>query len=541
MSKHRLTMGIAALVVASALTSCGSSGSESSEGPGTTEATKAPASGECTEDKKGGSVTMGVFSETTGLDPTISSGAGVTGGSEMAAIYDSLMRFNPETGEYDPWVAESLEPNDDSTVWTLKLREGVKFGNGDPLTAEAVKASIARHQDPEEKSRWLGMTSNITEMAVVDDLTLTLTLTESFGSFPYVLAAEPGLIVNTKVVDELGKEAYNAKPTGGGVGPFEIVSFTPGEGIKMKAKDDYWGGPVCIEDLTFVQIKGAQATYDALKKDELQAAFLREPRVIDQARQDGTSGFSTLQHGGELLIINNGVDDTKPPTADVRVRQAIAHALDTSVINERVNEGTGIAGSAIFPEESRFYQGLEGPAYDLDEAKRLVQEVKDEGEWDGKLRFTCDNAPVRIETAITVQAMLEAAGFEVELDNGITIGDVIEKVRIDRDFELACWGLSSTEALPWVKLDELYSSTNKSNHTGYANPDFDAALQELKAASDVDAQKVALKKIQGIWNETVPAAVLTTSEEVVFVSDALTGVVAGHNTYTYFGDAFLED
>ncbi|HWJ62726.1 MAG TPA: ABC transporter substrate-binding protein [Acidimicrobiales bacterium] len=544
MSKNHWRLSIATLVVASALAGCGSSGSDSSAksdgGTATTAATKAPEAGECTEDKAGGSVTMGVYSETTGLDPTVSSGAGVTGGSEMAAIYDSLMRYNTETGEYDPWVAESLEGNEDSTVWTLKLREGVEFGNGDPLTAEAVKASIARHQDPEEKSRWLGMASNIEEMEVVDDLTLEFTLTEPFGTFPYVLAAEPGLIVNTKVVDEMGKEAFNAKPTGAGVGPFEIVSFTPGEGIKMKAKSDYWGGPVCLENLNFVQIKGGQATYDALQKDEVQAAFLREPRVIDEARKDGVSGFVTLQHGGELLLMNNGVDDTTPPTADVRIRKAIAAAIDTEVLDQRVNEGTGISGSAIFPEQSRYYQGQEGPAYDLEEAKRLVEEVKAEGDWDGTIEFDCDNTPMRTEMGITIQAMLEAAGFDVKLDSGVTIGDVIQKVRVDRDFELACWGLSATEALPWVKLDELYSSTNKSNHTGYADPDYDAALAELKAATDLDGQKAALAKIQDIWNDTVPAEVLTTSEEVIFVNDELKGVVPGHNAYTYFGDAYLE-
>lgn len=543
MSKNRWSLSLAALVVASTLSSCGGSsgsGEKKAEGSATTQVTKAPEAGECTADKRGGSVTMGVFGETVGLDPTVSSGAGVTGGSEMAAIYDSLMRFNPKTGEYDPWVAKSLESNDDSTVWTLTLRDKVKFGNGDPLTAEAVKASIARHQDPDGRSRWLGMTSNIADMKVVDELTLELTLTEAFGSFPYVLAAEPGLIVNTKVVDQMGKEAYNAKPVGGGVGPYEVVSFNPGEGIKLKAKTDYWGGPVCIEKLNFVQIKGAQATYDALKKDELQAAFLREPRVIAQARKDGMAGYATLQHGGEMLVVNNGVDDTKPATADVRVRQAIAHAIDVSVVDQRVNEGTGIPSNAIFPKQSRYFQGLEGPKYDLDEAKKLVQAAKADGKWNGTIRFSCDNSPMRIETAITIKAQLEAAGFKVELDNGMTIGDLITKVRVDKDFEIACWGLNSTEALPWVKLDELYNSENPSNHTGYANPKFDAALKELKAAATLEDQKAALAKVQNLWNEDIPGQLLTTVEEAIFVSDNVKGVVAGHNAYVYFGDAFID-
>lgn len=494
---------------------------------------------ECTAERVGGTVTHTVFAETSGLDPTVSGGAGVSGGTEMVALYDSLMRYNRDTGDYDPWVAESLVANTDASAWTLTLQDGIEFGNGDPLTADAVKASIARHQDPDLHSRWLGLTSNIAEMNVVDDLTLEFTLTEPFGAFPYVLAAEPGLIVNTRVVDELGAETFNVSPVGAGVGPFEFVSLAPGERIEMKAKTDYWGGPVCIESLNFVRITGAQANLDALENGDVQSVFLREPRVIADARSEGINEVTTLQHGGEMLLLNDGFEGADVPTADVRVRQAIAYAIDTNVVDQRVNSGTGIPSSAIFPEQSRFYQGLEGPAYDPDLARQLVEEAKADG-WDGKIEFACDNSPARIDTSIAIESQLKAVGFDVELINNLTIGQLISKIRVDHDYEIGCWGLSATEALPWVKLDELYSSTNPSNHTGYADADFDAALKELKAAGDLDSQKAALAKIQEIWNETVPGILVSTSEETIAMADNLHGVRHGHNTYVYFGDAYLD-
>ena len=109
------------------------------------EVTATPAEDEvCTEERQGGELTMGVQLMAIGLDPTVALGTGVAGATEITAIYDTLMRYNPDTGEIDPHVAESLEPNDDFTQWTLTLPEGITFGNGDPLTAEAVQFSVDR-------------------------------------------------------------------------------------------------------------------------------------------------------------------------------------------------------------------------------------------------------------------------------------------------------------------------------------------------------------------------------------------------------------
>ena len=96
--------------------------------------------------------------------PDVSRGTGVTGGTELISIYDTLMRWNPETQEYEPRIAESRGAQRDFTTWTLKLRDDVTFGNGDPLTSAAVKASIERFQAPDSKSRWAALSRNIKTM-----------------------------------------------------------------------------------------------------------------------------------------------------------------------------------------------------------------------------------------------------------------------------------------------------------------------------------------------------------------------------------------
>ena len=121
--------------------------SSTSGGSGTSASpTSAGGQGDvCTEERKGGELTYSAGSlQTLGMDPTVSYGFGLSGGSQLIAMYDAIMRWDPATSEFEPWLAESLTPNADYTVWTLKLRPNIKFGNGDPLTATATMKSFQR-------------------------------------------------------------------------------------------------------------------------------------------------------------------------------------------------------------------------------------------------------------------------------------------------------------------------------------------------------------------------------------------------------------
>src|SRR5690606_2516169 len=130
----------------------------------------------CDASKVGGEATFAVFSETRGLDPVVSSGGGTTGASELMTLYDTLVRYDAESATFQPWVAESLEPNEDATEWTLKLRPNVRFGSGNPLTTDAVKASIARHGDPANRAVSAADVQQIEEMRIIDDLTMVFVL-----------------------------------------------------------------------------------------------------------------------------------------------------------------------------------------------------------------------------------------------------------------------------------------------------------------------------------------------------------------------------
>ena len=147
----RTTSAMAVLAAAAlTLSACGG-GEESTSASGGAEGQAPDQSERCTEDRAGGEITVGEFS----MLPSFAPGQGqygVRGGAQSAAVYDRLMVWNPEAEEFEPKLAESLEANDDNTVWTLTLRDGVTFSNGDPLTAEDVAFTVGLHKDPATRS-----------------------------------------------------------------------------------------------------------------------------------------------------------------------------------------------------------------------------------------------------------------------------------------------------------------------------------------------------------------------------------------------------
>ena len=533
MRKHLIVASIALLL---GTTACGDDAGKTNA-----DATPSTASGTststtlqpevCTADRAGGSVTFGEFIAPTALDPAATTGAkGVIGGAEDSAIYAALMRYDPATGKFEPWVAQSLTTNANASEWTLKLRSGVVFGNGDPLTAAAVKASIQRIGDPALRSSNASFLANIADMTVIDDATLVFKLTAPWGSFPTFLAGEGGMIVNTKVATAAGA-TFATMPKGAGVGPYEPVKFTPSEEIVLQAKPNWWGGPVCIQQLRFIRLNGAQATYDALKAGTVDVAFLREPAPIAQARDDKYSVFVNSQNAGAMLFINNRPN---APGADLRVRQAIALRIDPAAINQRGYGGKGVPTSALIGPKSIWYGGLTGTAYDPAKAKQTLQQVVGEGKYDGALRLLCPDTPSSRDIALTIETQLTLTGFKVSS----TFMPTITAAMNDGNFDTACNGMNLSDNAPDIALSQQFT-TKGSARTAFKNSDFDAAVERLKAANGEVAVKAALKDVQDLWNQQIPSVVFGVTDEAIASSTKIKGLRYTQDTNVIFDKAYL--
>jgi peptide/nickel transport system substrate-binding protein len=512
--------------------------------------------------RRGGVATIGQFSAPPGLDPARISGGGNVGGNEVAAIYDTVVRYNPTSAKYEPRTAVSVESTPDYSSWTVKLRPNIKFSDGTDYNAEAVKFAFERVRTEGATNVRAQVVQFIQTVTVVDPLTIRFDLKLAWSGFPYLLAGSAGMAYSVAAFQNAGSaQAFNTNPGDAGAGPFKVKSFKPGEVLELERNPTYYGGDVYIDGLRFVLIPGAPATYEAIKAGTLQAGQIRDPGVIARAKTDGQGTVDTPQIAGDLIQMNAGVQvtctDQKPenlcrgvangqkvtvktPTADVNVRRAVVAAVDPKVINERAYQGTAFPNSAPFAN-APWDPKIAGPKYDLDEAKRLVQRAKTAG-WDGKIRYLDDNTPLGVARAQAISAMLQQAGMDVVVDTTKDRANVAAQVNVNRDYDLVggwAWGLLDDPDSNYPQLAGTFDPN--APRYGYTSPDIVAALELLRVANTTEKQVAAYKAISEVWIRDAPSHVITMIPQAMIHTPKLHGLERSAISLTLFDKAWLDN
>lgn len=523
-------MAVAAAVSALVLTACASGGDGGTADGGATQVTQNGIigdQGDAGDPVKGGALTFASYSFISSFDPAKNQSAGAQGGSEMAAIYDVLVRYDDADQQYVPQLAKSLESSDDGAKWTLKLRDGVKFNDGTVLDAAAVTSSIQRYNTNRGLNSQV-WTTNVLDMSTPDSSTVVFSLSNPWGEFPAMLAGGHGMIVAPSATD-----GDKIKPVG--AGPFAVERFDPNELLLLSARPDYWGGAPNLNQLRFVPIADDNGKADSLRSGEVQVAYLRSPEIITTLRDAGTAGYLDTSSLGGIIQING-----RPglPGEDVRVRQAIAYAIDVDLFDERANNGLGMPGAEIFQPWSRWHNDVEPLGYAPEKATALLDEAKADG-YDGRISFTTTSSPVGRSQALALQAMLQAVGFTMDIDYQASAGDVSKKVRVQQDYQLAFSGLSLAEVSPFIRLYSGLQSGSTNNVFGYKNPEMDAALIKVQAATNDDEKKAALGDVQRIVNQTSPFVALSALTTLVAWSDNVHGVQPTLDGILLFENAWL--
>ena len=497
----------------------------------------------CTKDKEGGEITVFPRNTAPTLDPYDAQLGSIQTGYEGALLYSTLVRYDADKHQYVPVVAESLTPNADQSVWTLKLRQGVVFGNGDPLDADALIADLDRHLSPDSKSR-LKATARlfIASYEKVDPLTVTFKLTAPYGQFPALLDYNLGMVQDVKVVNQMGQQAFSKSPIGAGVGPYEIEKWAPPESIVLRAKDNWWGGPVCIKKITISFVPSLPTAYDAFKRGEADLIYFnRDPVTLDQAKKENPGRFSDeLFNSAFMVMPNAGVKGYTGPLTDVRVRQAMSYAIDADLINQRAWGGKGWVGKGIVNAASKSLKPTKGLPYDPNKAKKLLADYKAETGWDGSIKLIASAAPAsQKEAALTVAALLTAVGFKVNADVERTGQSLITSVAVDKNFEVAAaWGIINNEANLYLGL-RGWDSRNTSPQNGYSSPDYDAALVQMRDARTPEQYQASLDKLQEIVNRDVPFITYGADEGTTFFSQRMRGIIWDNGIEPILDKAFI--
>lgn len=357
-------------------------------------------------------ITMAINAASAGqLDPHIS-----TKGQDKVAfgmMFNGLVRFAPGSmaaESIEPDLAESWTRSDDGLTWTFKLRKGVQFHGGyGELKADDVVYSLTRAGDPNRS----GVSSDYSEIASVkalDEYTVEIKLSKSIPTLLGIVANyHGGNIVSKKAGEELG-EKFKGHPIG--TGPFEFAEFADGQFLKLKAHKAYFRGAPKVDNITLRYIKSGSARELAFKNGELDLSNgTREDRWVSRIKKDGA--IVDVFEPGELRTLH--LNTSVKPFDDIRVRQAVAHALNRDELVAFVGNSVARANHSPVPGGYLGHDSeVRGLSHDLEKAKALLVEA---GYPDGfSTKVITTEATALLAPMQIIQAQLKKVGINLELE-----------------------------------------------------------------------------------------------------------------------------
>ncbi|WGY01963.1 ABC transporter substrate-binding protein [Nocardioides sp. QY071] len=390
----------------------------------------------------------------------------------IGSVYDSLIDYPLDELEPQPSLATSWELSQDGTQLTLQLRDDVKFHSGRPFTSKDVEFSIKTWADPVWTVQLQRTAAAITGFDTSDEHAITLTFAHPLSNIFDLLDMLP--IIDKDTIDQLreGKAFV-------GTGPFEFASWSPGAKISFTRNDDYWRGKPALDGIDVSVIPDPQAQVAQLRSHQLDLILGASYRDFESLGKDDQ--FHVNQWDGAESQVYVGTNVTNPALSDVRVRQAIAYALDRKRVVEEVFRGAGVPISLPWPSYSPAYDEKANATYDydLDKAKTLVDEAKADGVAIPKLPLTYPSEnPIYGAIAQIVQADLAKVGIEVELDPQEQ-AQVIQQL-IGAKFP-ALWILSHAYAhyTPSTLAVSAYPFNADHNASLYVDADYKAAAEKV--------------------------------------------------------------
>ena len=289
----------------------------------------------------------------------------------LYALHDALVKPMPG-GDNTPSLAESWTPSKDGLTYEFVLRKGVKFHNGDPVTAEDVKFSFDRYRGASAKL----LKERVREVQIVDPGRVRFHLKEpwpDFMTFYGTSATGAAWIVPKKYVEKVGDDGFLKAPIG--AGPYKFVSFNPGVDLVMEAWDGYWRKTPNVKRLVFRSMADETTRAAALKAGDVDIVYLLSgPTATDIKRTPGLRLVASKPPGVPYLDMPEQWDP-KSPWHDRRVRLAATHAIDREGLNQAETLGLSRPTGALIPRVLDFSKPYDPPAYDPARSKKLLAEA----------------------------------------------------------------------------------------------------------------------------------------------------------------------
>jgi peptide/nickel transport system substrate-binding protein len=348
------------------------------------------------------SLTVGLVAEPASLDFTTTDGAAIPE-ALLYNVYETLVKLDQD-GEIVPALAKSWEVSDDRKTYTFELVDNATFTNGEKFTAKDAVYSINRVKKDWTVSLKAAM-DVVADAKAVSDTELEVTLAKPSNGWLYKMTTRIGAMMSESAVATLATEPV-------GTGPYALEKWTRGDSLALKANGDYWGEKPHFQDVTLKYFKDPTALNNALLTGTINViGTVQAPESLKQF--EGNDKYEVIEgttNGEVVLSFNN----SKAPLNDLKVRQAVRHAIDHKALLETCWAGRGTLIGSMVPPTDPWYEDLTGLyPHDVAKAKSLLQES---GKASTPLRLRIPTLPYAVSCGQVVKSQLEQAGFTVKLD-----------------------------------------------------------------------------------------------------------------------------
>ncbi|MBL8703107.1 MAG: hypothetical protein JNK67_32280 [Alphaproteobacteria bacterium] len=487
----------------------------------------------------GKTITYGQSTRVTALDPAQGAFATYPGGYEVGyCLFDRLVDFD-ENLKIVPQLATAWELAPDVKSVRFTLRQGVKFQDGTPFDAAAVKFNVERLMDKERTPTNRPLWDVVAGIEVVDASTVVVRTKAAFSQILNSFAHGSGSIVSPASIAKHGEKGVAQNPVG--AGPFMLESFTPGQEVVLKAFDGYWGGKPATERLAFKFIAEPATRVAALRTGSVDVVDSVPVQLVAGLKREASLEVITrpsLRPFG--LVINLAA----APFDDVRVRQALNHAVPVKAIAERVFFGFARASDSPLAFDTQGYRRAGEYEYSIDKAKALLAQAGWTPGADGKMQKGGQPLKMRMLASeglfpgdVSITEICQRAFQQLGIDAAITKiegGAYWGELRKDRaalNFDVAIFGFNPSNASGLYHLESLFKSNADDagkldvwNIGRYRNARVDALLQQANETVDLARQNDLLGQVQKIVWDEAPYVWLHVNENVTAMRKGLKGV-----------------
>ena len=453
---------------------------------------------------EGGSIKVGISQDLDSLDPHKAVAAGTK--EVLFNIFEGLVKPDSD-GELVEAIAEKYEISDEATVYTFTLRDGVKFHNGNTVTAEDVKYSIERCADTSNGEPLVSAYSIVESVNIVDEKTVEIVLSEPDTEF---------LAYMTTAIVPKDYDKLETAPIG--TGPFKYVSRNPQENIVLEKNEEYWGEKAHLDKVEFRIVADADMLVTNLKGGSidmaarltfLQAAELKEGFHIEE----GTMNLV------QALYLNHAVK----PLDDEKVRKALCYAIDPENIMMMIADGKGVrVGTSMYPGLKKYYDKSFSAYYeqDYEKAKGLLKEA---GYADGfDLEITvCSADQPHVDTAQVIAEQLKNIGVRVTI-KPIEWEAWLEEVYAGREFQSTVVGVDASNLSARAML-ERFTSEDSGNFINFNDAEYDEIFAQAIATTDEEEQVALYKELEKILAERAANVYIQDMANLVAISDEFDG------------------